>query len=325
MIVADGNSTTGARILAIRGGAIGDFILTLPALAALHRKFPGCDMQLLGYRNTGDLALNCGPVDGTTYASAARSIEYGPLAAFFAHNGELDPELCEYFKGFDRVVSWLYDPDRIFATNLERAGVRNFLAAYTPIENDRHASLQLAHELRGLGIELTDPATHLVPTAATREGAREWLAARTGPRDKRPLIAIHPGSGSTKKNWPVGHWRSLGDRAAAIRARLLIIGGEADTASLDYLEKKLEGHTPILARHLPLHLVAGLLTHCAAYFGNDTGISHMAAAVGAKCTLLFGPTGPSVWAPVGAHVTTIRAPGGNLAVLPHDSVPLPSL
>jgi heptosyltransferase-2 len=320
--MAEASPTQAPRILAIRGGAIGDFVLTLPALAALHRAFPGCHMEILGYKHIAELGMHGGPVAGSTYARGVRCIEYGALAAFFARGFDLDAELCRYFASFDRVVSWLFDPDKVFATNLERAGVKNFTPAYTPIDNARHASLQLAAELAKIPVALDDPVAHLVLTDASLENARGWLAERA---DKRPLIAIHPGSGSARKNWPVGHWRSLGDRAAAAGARLLIIGGEADTESLNYLEKKLEPHTPLLARNLPLPLVAALLTRCVAYFGNDTGISHIAAAVGAKCTLLFGPTGPSVWAPAGPNVTLIRAPGGNLSILPHDSVPLPPL
>lgn len=323
--MAEEISTQAPRILAIRGGAIGDFVLTLPALAALHRAFPGCHMEILGYKHIAELGLHGGPVAGSTYARAVRCIEYGALAAFFARAFELDAELCRYFSGFDRVVSWLFDPDKVFETNLGRAGVKTFTPAYTPIENGSHASLQLAAELAKISVRIEDPVAHLVLAESALESARAWLAERTDPADKRPLIAIHPGSGSSRKNWPVGNWRSLGDRAAAAGARLLIIGGEADTASLDYLEKKLEPHTPLLARNLPLHLVAALLTRCVAYFGNDTGISHIAAAVGAKCTLLFGPSGPSVWAPAGPNVTTIRAPGGNLSILPLDSVPLPTL
>ena len=49
-----------------------------------------------------------------------RSIEYGPLASFFSRDASLPPELVDYFTGFDLVVSYLFDPDKIFATNLRR-------------------------------------------------------------------------------------------------------------------------------------------------------------------------------------------------------------
>ena len=94
------------RILVIRGGAIGDFILTLPALKALRDARPQAHMEILGYKHIAVLAEN------RFYARAVRSIEYGPLARFFARNSELPPELANYFASFDLIVSYLFDPDR---------------------------------------------------------------------------------------------------------------------------------------------------------------------------------------------------------------------
>ncbi len=308
------------RILAIRGGAIGDFILTLPALRLLREAFPHCHLEVLGYRHIAALALHGGPEPGTTYADATRSIEYGPLAGFFARNGNLSPELCEYFASFQQVVSWLFDPDGIFEANVKRAGVKNYLSAYTPIADDNHASTQLARGLESMALFLDDPAAKLIPTAESHKAAETFLSSFVIRNCSRPpprpfglptagclaplsssFIAVHPGSGSPRKNWPLENWHAF---AGEIKDPLLIIGGEADTASLDSLAP----HAALIARDLPLPTLAALLTRCTRYFGHDTGISHLAAAVGAKCTLLFGPTDPAVWAPQGTHVKILRAP-----------------
>jgi heptosyltransferase III len=111
------------RILIIRGGAIGDFILTLPALKALRDAHPDAQVEILGYKHIAVLAEN------RFYAQAVRSIEYGPLSSFFANNSELSAELANYFASFDLIVSYLFDPDRIFESNLQRCGVENLLAA----------------------------------------------------------------------------------------------------------------------------------------------------------------------------------------------------
>src|SRR5206468_3770503 len=79
------------RILVIRGGAIGDFILTLPALKALRDACPQAYMEILGYKHIAVLA------EKRFYAQAVRSIEYGPLSSFFARNSELPAELANYF------------------------------------------------------------------------------------------------------------------------------------------------------------------------------------------------------------------------------------
>jgi len=313
------------RILVIRGGAIGDFVLTLPAIRMLRQTLPHCHLEILGYRHIADLALHGGPEKGTTYADAVRNIEYGPMAAFFARNGQLAPELCAYFAGFQQVVSWLFDPDQIFASNVERAGVRNFLGVYEKIADQPHASIQLARGLERMAIFLDDHAARLIPDAVSSEAARTWLA-QTGPEnDPRPLVAIHPGSGSPRKNWPVGHWQRLADRVAETGSRLLLIGGEADAPVLDPLANALAIHRPMIARNLSLATLAALLSGCTAYFGHDTGVSHIAAAAGTPSTLLFGPTDPATWAPQGPHVRVITARGGDLASLAPDSIPLPAL
>ncbi len=310
------------RVLVIRGGAIGDFVLTLPAIRAIRKTLPACRVEILGYKHIAELAHHAGPEPGTTYADSVRSIEYGPLAAFFARGGDLAKDLCEYFAGFQQIVSWLFDPDGIFATNLQRAGVKNFLGVYSKLSDGEHASAQLARGLERMAIFLDEPAARLFPDTASADAAKAWLGEHRANADDRPLVAIHPGSGSPRKNWPVGNWQRLADRIAGAGSRLLLIGGEADGPALDPLAKALAVHEPLVARNLSLPTLAALLSRCAAHFGHDTGISHIAAATGIPCTLLFGPTDPATWAPLGENVRVIRAPAGDLAALAPGAVPL---
>src|SRR5882757_577921 len=99
-------------MLVIRGGAIGDFILTLPVLAALRQQFPRTHLEVLGYPRIAQLALAGGLVKNV------HSIESRALAEFFARNGELAEEFSDYFSDFDIIISYLYDPDEIFQTNV---------------------------------------------------------------------------------------------------------------------------------------------------------------------------------------------------------------
>ena len=91
---------THASILVIRGGAIGDFILTLPVLAALRRQFPEARLEVLGYPHIAQLALAAGLADDL------RSIEAAALAGFFARGGILDPALQDYFARFAIIISY---------------------------------------------------------------------------------------------------------------------------------------------------------------------------------------------------------------------------
>ncbi len=272
------------RILVIRGGAIGDFILTLPALKALRDARPQAHMEILGYKHIAVLA------EERFYAQAVHSIEYGPLARFFARNSELPVELADYFASFDLIVSYLYDPDRIFETNLRRCGVQNLVRGPARIvESAGHAARQLAR-----------PIQESVPP---------------------PIIALHPGSGSHEKNWPLENWIGLfspGSRFADLE-RLLVISGEADEAQTDQLEREWKNRNVRFAKNLPLPRLAAVLER-SIFIGHDSGISHLAAAAGANCILLFGPTDPDVWAPRNDNVQILRAPNARVSDLRIEQV-----
>jgi heptosyltransferase-3 len=158
------------RILVVRGGAIGDFVLTLPAIKLLRDRFPKAQIEILGYKHIAALA------EGRFYAEAIRSLESGELARFFAKDSELPAEWANYFAAFDLVISYLFDPDGIFQTNLKRAGAKTFMAGPSKLDNSEHAARQLARPLAALGLHLTDPAARLFPNDSDRTLANSLLS-----------------------------------------------------------------------------------------------------------------------------------------------------
>src|SRR5881396_2593091 len=158
------------RVLVIRGGAIGDFILTLPAIKALRDACPNAHIEILGYRHIAALAEN------RFYAQAVRSIEYGPLSSFFAKNSELPAELANYFASFDLIISYLFDPDRIFENNLRRCGVENLLCGPSRIvDKAGYAACQLARPIEEMGIRVVDLTEKVFPSIGDRQFARQFL------------------------------------------------------------------------------------------------------------------------------------------------------
>jgi heptosyltransferase-3 len=299
------------RILVIRGGAIGDFILTLPALKALRDARPHAHIEILGYKHIAVLAEN------RFYAQAVHSIEYGPLARFFARNSELPAELADYFASFDLIVSYLYDPDRIFEINLRRCGVESLICGPARIvENAGHATRQLARPIEELGINIVDLAERIFPSEEDRAFAREFLAAMP-----QPIVAIHPGSGSHEKNWPLENWLGLFSRTARFGGvkGLLVVSGEADEAQTERLEREWRDQNICFVKNLPLPHLAAVLER-STFIGHDSGISHLAAAAGANCILLFAPTDPNVWAPRNENVRVLSAPDGSLSDLQIETV-----
>jgi heptosyltransferase III len=293
----------------IRGGAIGDFILTLPAIKALRVANPDAHIEILGYKSIVALA------EHRYYAQRVHSIESAELSRFFAENAELPIESSKSFAQFDLIISYLYDPDRIFETNLKRSGARKIVCGPAKIDHASHATRQLARPIEELGIPITDFAPKIFPSKEDRHRAKEFLDGLT-----TLVIAFHPGSGSDQKNWPLRNWIELGNHfLEKTVASLVIVSGEADEAQTRQLEQIWSSSRVRFAKNLPLTDLAAVLDNTI-FVGHDSGISHLAAATGANCVLLFGPTDPAIWAPLNDNARIIRAPNGDLRQLDVDLV-----
>jgi heptosyltransferase-2 len=288
------------RLLVIRGGAIGDFVLTLPAIKLLRDGFPSTHLEILGTKHIAALA------EKRFYADAVRSLDSASLARFFVQNSDLPAELSEYFASFDLILSYLFDQDKIFETNVRQCGVATFLPGPSKLDNSEHAARQLARPLQSIGLSLSDPSARLFPNDEDRSAIR-YLRDCASQR----AVALHPGSGSETKNWPIENWIKLGDVLLAKGNRLMIIAGEADDERTQKLQAGWSEKSVEFAENLPLPHLAALLEGMQ-YIGHDSGISHIAAAAGARCTLLFGWTDPAIWAPTNPNVTVLRAPEGKM-------------
>ncbi len=286
---------SGGKILIIRGGAIGDFILTLPAIAAIRRQFPDAHLEVLGYPHIIQLAQAGGLVD------RVQSIEARALAGFFARRGSLEPDLADYFSEFDIILSYLYDPDDIFRTNIARCSTAQFIVGpYRPNERERlHATKVYLQPLERLAIFDAD---HL---------PRLKIGTPAGKQDSAPTVALHPGSGSEKKNWPEEKWADLLQYLVnSTDFRLLLVGGEAEGERLQRLAAALPPTRTRVAQSLPLAELARLLQECDAFVGHDSGISHLAAAVGLRGIVLWGNSAEAVWRPPHEEIVVLKNPSG---------------
>jgi heptosyltransferase-3 len=306
------------KILVIRGGAIGDFILTLPALTALRETFPNIHLEVLGYPHIAQLALAGGLAD------QVRSIDARAMASFFAKNGPLPESLTEYFAGFALIVSYLYDPDHIFQENVGRASKAQFLVgSYRPDEQaGEHAARVFLRPLERLAIFDADPVPRLTLGRGAAGPSDSELPLATGDSEPftGPWVALHPGSGSQRKNWPESSWAALLRILAEQTALgLLLVGGEAEGDRLRRLSAPLPQERVRVLQSAPLTEVARVLQRAAAFVGHDSGISHLAGALGLPGLVLWGETNPEIWRPQGEQLHVLRWPAG-LSALPPATV-----
>lgn len=266
------------RILVLRGGALGDLIVTLPALAALKARWPGARVTLVGNARAGILARDAGLLDELISQHDA------PWHQLYAE--KLSPALHDRLAAFDLIVNFWPDPDADIARQVAGLGRTRYVAG-DPRPGSGPAAKHFLAALRELALP------PMPPIYALRQS-----------HDHRRLIAVHPGSGSPRKNWAIDRWEALAKRIeAAWPGRLRVIRGEAEP------DTRLAGFGEAWS-HRPLPELADRLAECAVFIGHDSGVSHLAAACGCAGVLLFGPTDPEIWAPPTPRLTVLRHGAG---------------
>jgi ADP-heptose:LPS heptosyltransferase len=284
-----------SRCLVVHPGALGDVLLALPALAHLAALVPGARRVLAASPGLGALLEHAGVVEQAT--------DLEGLGLHHLFESEPDPQRLERLGGYDVVVSWLGAGDATYRGHLERLAPRVVVARAVPPPGSRaHATRHLLDTLAPLGSppDAVRPM-RLEPGDAERAWAQGWLEAHgLAPGE---AVILHPGAGSPAKAWP-----GFGRLAGRLRARgrpVVVVGGPADASAV--ARTVTEGAVPesVVGRDLSLPRLAALFRSASVLVGNDSGLSHLAAAVGCPTIALFGPTDPRVWAPIGEGVVVL--------------------
>jgi ADP-heptose:LPS heptosyltransferase len=242
------------RRLIIRPGAIGDFILSLPAIQHLKADY------LEVWTASQNLPL-------VRFAERTRSIISTGLDMLeFSRDERLLTEL----RTFNSIVSWYGTNRPEFRVAVEGLPFE-FLTAVPPDDCGMHAADFFAAQ-----VGLQGPVVPHIDC----------------PRHDGGFAVIHPFSGSAKKCWPLERYRELASR---LGMPVRWCAGPEET-----LEDA--------GRIDDLYELAGWLATARVYIGNDSGITHLAAAVGTPVVALFGPTDPRIWAPRGRDVCVIAKP-----------------
>lgn len=289
------------RFLLLRGGSIGDFIVTLPVLQALRAQWPAACIEIWGYPHIAALAVAGG------LAQSVVSLDRAEMARFFVPEPQFTDAQVAAVRSFDLVFNYLHDPVGQVRSNLLLAGAKQVLSG-SPIIKHGHAVPFLLEPLQALALFEAEavPALNLSGAARARGRARLRELGMKG----RP-VAVHPGSGSPAKNWPVERHVAIIRRLREQGREVVGIIGEADAEEAPVLAREVPG-LPLLAG-LALPELAETLAECRGYLGNDSGITHLAAAVGLPVVALFGPSDADKWSPRGrGGVKVVRAPEGEL-------------
>ena len=290
-----------SRALIIRSGSLGDFILTLPAIQALREACPGAHIEIIGRPSVIEIAHK------RHYADEIRSVDRSDFAPLFAQDGEPSREVAAYLAGFDMLLSYLPDRDRVFQRSIQRIGIQRLLwgGVGPGAKNGRHVVDILSEPVSNAGIAVRDRTPRLYTNNDDHREAESFLVGN-GIGASDPFFVVHPGSGGSRKCWfPHRFAQTADELARETGSKVVVPTGPADDDATERMVSAMETK-PVVAGGLSLPVLSGLIGRCRAYIGNDSGVSHLAAASGAPVVALFGPTDPRVWGPRGSRVRIVQ-------------------
>ena len=271
------------KLAVLRANAIGDYLVSLPAIEALRAAYPEAELVLLGADwHAGFLAGRPGPVDRCVPVPPTAGVRDdrppsppGAVDSFFARMRAERFDLAVQLQGGGRhsnpfvrrlgarVTAGSQAPD---APALDRT------VPYTGHQHEIHRFLEVV-ALVGAAPVTLEP--RLQVTDADRAEATAALAGHD-----RPLVVLHPGAKDPRRRWPVERLAVVGSELARKGARLAVVGTASERGLVNRLLDGLDGHPADLAGRLGLGGLAGLLEQATLLVGNDSGPRHLAAAVG---------------------------------------------
>jgi ADP-heptose:LPS heptosyltransferase len=239
----------------------------VPALRALRDA--GARVTLAAQPRLASLLLALGEID------AACDFESLRLDTLFA--GEHGARL----PAVDRIVCWFGAREPDFARRLAATGPRVTLAPSFAPERD-----VWEHLLATLGDGSTRARRDVVRLADGLIAEGRAALSAVCEDDARPVVVVHPGAGSSAKCWPAAAFAEvLVPLTARRNLQVVVHEGLADAEPVAQLSRLVPSARVLRGPALPA--LAGVLAQCAAYVGNDSGVSHLAAAVGAPVVVLF--------------------------------------
>jgi lipopolysaccharide heptosyltransferase II len=277
------------RILFIRPGGIGDAVLLIPAIQALKEKFPKSTICVLAEKRNADIFSFCRAVDRTfRYDSLRELVE--------VLSGTYDVVLdTEQWHRLSAVFARLSGAPVLigFATN-QRKRLFTHPVCYS---HDSHEEDSFFSLLEPLGIS-GSPGV-FAPFLAITENTIVTTTAKLGVFSDRPFVALFPGASIPERRWGAEKFRDLAVRLHGRGLPVVVIGGKGDERAGETISA--EGLGLNLAGRTSLAETAALLTRSLLLLTGDSGVLHIAVALGVPTVSLFGPGIARKWAPRGEN------------------------
>jgi len=290
------DSTSNWRVLVIFPGALGDLLCLVPAVSAIARRNPSSTLELMARGELARFAV------GRLGFARGHSIDRREVGDLFADE-RVSEETRAFFGAFDRVYSFFAADVPSFRRSLEHSSAGR--VSFHPFRPPGDGHVAQCY-LRVLGENDPSPLKNRIELMPHDIESAARITARLG-FAPRSFVLILPGSGSPTKNWPAANFAALAERVAMPPVVLL---GPAEAVLKSFFESR----GLAVVSDLELGEVAGLAYLARCFLGNDSGVSHLASVSGARGLVLFGPTDPARWRPLGDVKVSRRDPLDSLPV-----------
>ncbi|KMY66434.1 hypothetical protein AAU61_14715 [Desulfocarbo indianensis] len=295
------------KVLLVKLSALGDVVQALPVAMAIRRQNPEAQVDWLVEKPSAPL-LAGHPALSRVLVSPRHEITQGDGNIFTALTG-FGRELRSVT--YDAVLDLqglMKSAMLVALCKAERKigfkGGKEPLAAWplterlAPYDPDRHALERYLDLLEPLGImRPAHPQFGLEPGPEALDGIEALLGQDRG---GGPFVILHPVAKWESKLWPVAHWAKLARDLKALGLRVALSGSADDRGVTRAIAAGAGVDLIDLAGRFSLKQMAALLSKADLLVSTDTGVMHLAAAMGCPVVALFGPTAPWRTGPYGA-------------------------
>jgi ADP-heptose:LPS heptosyltransferase len=288
-------------ILIVHQGAIGDFILSLPALEAIHHFYSQAHFVFLGHPAIVSI------VHSRPYFHSVLNCAEKRWAPLYHSKVNLETGVFDLLPPVDSIFAFCRSSSQTLVDNLASLYKKpaHRIDPFPQPDLVLHASEYQCRQLEELSIStLPCPAPVIAPSQDDFFEARRFVQQNVAKGEK--LILLHPGSGGRKKLWSVAGWLDIIVKILRHKnLKICLIEGPADRHIVQQLCSEVGSTFLLLAHNWRLGKLAALMKLSSLYLGNDSGITHLAAACNTPTIALFGPTDPRRWGPQGSKVQVV--------------------
>ena len=322
------------RGVILQPGAIGDCVLTLPLAEFMKDCLELGGVDILGHTDY------IGILPGRTCVDGVRSIDSVDLHRLFAETDTFDlvdgDALISVFGGYAWIVTFLGEPgsnfeqNLIFTANCSRSAEVITLSVKPSKESSAHITdfyIQQFVAQSGLSLEpwLVQKTKSLIKATKADINRGKELLDEINVDFYEKIVVIQPGSGGSHKCCHLDNFLVVAEELVSKDIKVIFLLGPAELeqfsgATPAVLLRKIEAAGAKCLTDLSLTQVLDLLSCADAFLGNDSGITHLAAALGVKTIAVFGPTNPDVYSPIGPAVTVVASSDTDFAKKPSASL-----